>query len=89
MAWPSISDYQEAIQNPRVSLADPELRQGTTVCNRLGLPMPITGGFASVGSRNRPFIATASQPTPSISSNSQIECSAAGRRGNRAKSIPT
>src|SRR5215213_10144701 len=48
MAWPSISDYQEAIQNPRISLADPELQQGTPVCNRLGLPVPITGGFASV-----------------------------------------
>jgi hypothetical protein len=48
MPWPSISDYQEAIQYPRVSLADPELKQATPVCNRLGLPMPITGGFASV-----------------------------------------
>jgi hypothetical protein len=48
MPWPSISDYQEAIQNPRVSLSDPELQQGAPVCNRLGLPVPITGGFASV-----------------------------------------
>lgn len=48
MAWPLISDYQEAIQSPRTSLADSVLQQGTPVCNRLGLPVPVTGGFASV-----------------------------------------
>jgi hypothetical protein len=25
MVWPSISDYQEAVQNPRACFADPEL----------------------------------------------------------------
>jgi WD domain, G-beta repeat len=46
--WPLISDYQEAIQSPRTALADPELQQGAPICNRLGLPVPVTGGFASV-----------------------------------------
>ena len=48
MPWPTMSDYQEAIQNPRSGFADPELQHGQPVLDRLGLPRPITGGFASV-----------------------------------------
>src|SRR5579885_1309089 len=48
MPWPTPQDYQEAMQNPRIALADPELQAGRAEEDRLGLPRPITGGFASV-----------------------------------------
>lgn len=48
MIWPTMSDYQDALQTPRLSFSDPELRRGVPVTDRLGLPKPITGGFASV-----------------------------------------
>src|SRR5207248_615902 len=38
----------EAMQKPRVALADPELQAGQAEEDQLGLPRPITGGFASV-----------------------------------------
>ena len=48
MSWPTMSDYQEAIQNPANCFKDATLKQGTTSLNALGLPQPITGGFCSV-----------------------------------------
>ena len=48
MPWPTPQDYNEAIQNPRLNFADPELQAGTPELTPLGLPRPITGGFASV-----------------------------------------
>jgi len=48
MSWPTMTDYQEAIQNPSFCFADRELRQGTPVLTPLGLPKPISGSFASV-----------------------------------------
>jgi hypothetical protein len=48
MPWPTLTDYQEAIQNPRLCFSDPELAQAAPSLDRLGLPKPITGGFASV-----------------------------------------
>lgn len=48
MAWPTPQEYNEAIQNPTTAFVDPELRAGLPVLTRLGLPRPITGGFASV-----------------------------------------
>lgn len=48
MQWPTMSDYQDAMQSPRVSFADQDLKRGLPVTDRLGLPRPITGGFASV-----------------------------------------
>ena len=48
MPWPQLTDYQEAVQHPRRCFNDPELRQGTPQLDSLGLPRPITGGFASV-----------------------------------------
>lgn len=48
MPWPTMTDYQEAIQNPRTCFSDPELQQGRASLDHLGLPRPITGGFASV-----------------------------------------
>lgn len=53
-----MSDYQEAIQNPNICFSDPELKQGMIEKDRLGLPKPITGGFASVyqvKTRNRKY----------------------------------
>ena len=38
MPWPLSQDYNEAIQNPAQSFADPELRQGEADTNELGLP---------------------------------------------------
>lgn len=48
MAWPTPQEYNEAIQNPSTAFSDPELRSGQPVLTPLGLPRPITGGFASV-----------------------------------------
>ena len=48
MAWPTPQEYNEAIQNPATAFVDPELRAGQPVLTPLGLPRPITGGFASV-----------------------------------------
>src|SRR5258708_38260873 len=48
MGWPLSQDYNEAIQSPETSFADPELRQGEAVCNALGIPMPRSGNFADV-----------------------------------------
>lgn len=48
MAWPTMSDYQETIQNPHTCFSDQELKNGTPILNNLGLPKPIAGGFACV-----------------------------------------
>ncbi len=48
MAWPTPQEYNEAIQNPRTAFADAELKLGQPLLTPLGLPRPITGGFASV-----------------------------------------
>ena len=46
--WPSMTDYQEALQSPSITFTSTELRSGTAVENNLGLPRPICGTFASV-----------------------------------------
>jgi hypothetical protein len=48
MAWPQATDYNAAIQNPQVSFADPDLRQGQAVADLFGLPRPHSGNFADV-----------------------------------------
>lgn len=48
MAWPTPQDYNEAVQNPAFNFADAELKAGSPELTSLGLPRPITGGFASV-----------------------------------------
>jgi hypothetical protein len=48
MAWPDLQDYQEAVQNPQVAFSDPDLRSGQVAQDLLGLPRPVTGGFATV-----------------------------------------
>ena len=46
--WPSMVDYQEAVQSPPSAFTSLELRCGTPVANKLGMPRPISGTFASV-----------------------------------------
>lgn len=48
MAWPTPQDFNEAIQNPMLAFTDGELQTGRPDLTPLGLPRPITGGFASV-----------------------------------------
>lgn len=48
MKWPLSQDYNEAIQNPATSFADPLLRHGAPVTNSLGIPVPRSGNFADV-----------------------------------------
>src|SRR5262245_60611331 len=48
MWWPSPSDYQDTVQNPRVAFSDADLRDGTLVLDSLGLPRPISGAFATI-----------------------------------------
>jgi hypothetical protein len=46
--WPTPQDYREAVQNPRFAFRDPDLQAARPEEDSLGLPRPITGGFASV-----------------------------------------
>lgn len=46
--WPTPQDYCEAMQNPRVSFDSESLRNAEPELDALGLPRPISGGFASV-----------------------------------------
>lgn len=46
--WPSMSDYQEAVQAPKLCFTDGNLASAAPVMNKLGLPRPICGQFASV-----------------------------------------
>src|SRR5215472_461562 len=46
MAYPQITEYQEAVQHPLQAFVDPELKQGTVAENNLGLPLVMSGGFA-------------------------------------------
>ncbi len=48
MYWPIMTDYQEAIQSPKICFADNELRDGQLDLDNLGLPRPISGNFACV-----------------------------------------
>jgi aminoglycoside phosphotransferase (APT) family kinase protein len=48
MAWPSPSDYQDAIQNPRHCFSLPELQEAEVARTPLGLPRVAAGNFASV-----------------------------------------
>lgn len=46
--YPTPSDYQEVLQVPEAAFEDTELQTATPRTNVLGLPQPITGGFAAV-----------------------------------------
>src|SRR5437016_1239162 len=54
MSWPLSQDYNEAIQDPRACLSDPELCGGEATVNALGMPMPRSGNFADVYEFNCP-----------------------------------
>jgi hypothetical protein len=47
-SWPSLQDYNEAIQNTHANLQEPDLKKGEPYTTPLGLPRAITGSFASV-----------------------------------------
>ena len=46
--WPSMTDYQEAVQAPRLCFQDAELQAGEPLLDELGLPRPVCGQFATV-----------------------------------------
>jgi formylglycine-generating enzyme required for sulfatase activity len=48
VAWPTATDYNEAVQDLRQSVGDEELRAGQVAANPLGLPMIWSGNFADV-----------------------------------------
>jgi hypothetical protein len=52
MSYPSLEQYNEALQSPGVTLLDPSLRQGTVKTSGLGLPLALCGGFALTYSIN-------------------------------------
>jgi hypothetical protein len=48
MPWPSLQEYNEAIQAPQICFEDVQLRSGRIECNQLGLPKARSGNFATV-----------------------------------------
>jgi predicted Ser/Thr protein kinase len=48
MPWPTLNDYNLAVQNPRLNFSDPELQCGGPELTRLGLPRARSGNFGSV-----------------------------------------
>ena len=46
MAYPTLEQYNEALQSPQFVLLDPELKQGRLKTTGLGLPLALCGGFA-------------------------------------------
>lgn len=48
MPLPSAQDYNEAIQAPNLCFYDPALKLGRIRTNAMGLPVAVSGGFASV-----------------------------------------
>ena len=46
MTYPSLEQYNEALQHPRLSLLDPSLQQGSIKLTGMGTPLALCGGFA-------------------------------------------
>ncbi len=46
--WPMGSDYSAAIQNPTVAFKDSDLKYGTAILDKLGMPLVQAGNFAFV-----------------------------------------
>lgn len=46
MAYPSIEQYQRALQHPQYVFSDPQLKAGKIQSSMLGLPLVASGGFA-------------------------------------------
>jgi hypothetical protein len=43
--YPQIPDYQDAVQDPRNTFSDPELKAGRVAVDPFGVPEPMSGGF--------------------------------------------
>ena len=48
MPWPGITDFTEAVQNPRLCFRGTDLEPGEVSRNRRGLPLVFSGAFACV-----------------------------------------
>ena len=48
MPWPGITDFSEAVQNPRLCFRGTELEAATVSVNQRGMPMVFSGSFACV-----------------------------------------
>ncbi len=46
MGYPSLEQYNEALQSPHLAILDPELKKGVLTTTGLGLPLALCGGFA-------------------------------------------
>lgn len=46
MSYPSLEQYQEALQHPETVFLDPQLKGGRIHSSGLGLPVVVSGGFA-------------------------------------------
>ena len=48
MAWPTMPEFYDVVQNPGVCFEDNDLVQGTVALNQRGLPLVYSGNFACV-----------------------------------------
>ena len=48
MPWPGITDFSEAVQNPRLCFRGTELEAATVSVNQRGMPLVFSGSFACV-----------------------------------------
>ena len=48
MPWPGITDFSEAVQNPRLCFMGTELEPGRVSLNQRGMPLVFSGAFACV-----------------------------------------
>jgi hypothetical protein len=48
LRYPTGLEYREALQNTKICFRDPALVAGSVVMDKLGMPKPISGAFASV-----------------------------------------
>lgn len=46
MSYPTLEQYQEALQHPQTAFLDPQLKSGVIRTSGLGLPVVVSGGFA-------------------------------------------
>ena len=46
MNYPTLEQYNEALQHPQTALFDPDLKKGLISTTGLGLPLALCGGFA-------------------------------------------
>jgi hypothetical protein len=46
MAYPGMTDYQDVLQDPAKAFNDPILKRASVATSPLGLPVPMSGGFA-------------------------------------------